>query len=518
MKRLILALLILALTFAADPATAAVKLSRAFGNHMVLQQDQPIRLFGSAKPGEKVTAELAGKTATATTGQNGRFRLELPAMKADGKSHTLTVKGRNTITLKDVLLGEVWICSGQSNMEWSVGGTLNAQEEIAAADHPQIRLFNVPGHVQGPVPTDDPRGSWQLCAPNTIRGFSAVGYFFGRSLQKELNVPIGLVGTNWGGTRIEPWTPPVGFRQVPQLKDYVKNLNSIDPQSPEGKANHEKYLASVEKWLAMAKQNVQAGKAIGTPPRITLSPKGGATYIYNGMVHGLVPLSARGAIWYQGESNAGDGLRYEYLKEALVKGWRTVFENNDLSFYWVQLANFQQPNKNPAGGGWGPVREGQRRALRLPKTGMAVIIDIGEARDIHPRNKQDVGARLALWALAKDYGRDIVPSGPLYKGMKVEGNKIRLSFDHVGGGLITAKKEGLSPTQETSDAELTHFAIQTDDGKWHWAQASIDGETVVVWADGVVKPRHVRFGYQSNPVGINLYNKEGLPASPFTTD
>lgn len=518
MKRLILALLILALTFAADPATADVKLSRAFGNHMVLQQDQPIRLFGSAKPGEKVTAELAGKTATATTGQNGRFRLELPAMKADGKSHTLTVKGRNTITLKDVLLGEVWICSGQSNMEWSVGGTLNAQEEIAAADHPQIRLFNVPGHVQGPVPTHDPRGSWQLCAPNTIRGFSAVGYFFGRSLQKELNVPIGLVGTNWGGTRIEPWTPPVGFRQVPQLKDYVQNLNSIDPQSPEGKANHEKYLASVEKWLAMAKQNVQAGKAIGTPPRITLSPKGGATYIYNGMVHGLVPLSARGAIWYQGESNAGDGLRYEYLKEALVKGWRTVFENNDLSFYWVQLANFQQPNENPAGGGWGPVREGQRRALRLPKTGMAVIIDIGEARDIHPRNKQDVGARLALWALAKDYGRDIVPSGPLYKGMKVEGNKIRLSFDHVGGGLITAKKEGLSPTQETSDAELTHFAIQADDGKWHWAQASIDGETVVVWADGVVKPRHVRFGYQSNPVGINLYNKEGLPASPFTTD
>ena len=518
MKRFILTVLILAPMLVADSALAAVKLSRAFGNHMVLQQDQPIRLFGSANPGEKVTADLAGKTATATTGQNGRFRIELPAMKADGKPHTLTVKGQNTITLKDVLLGEVWICSGQSNMEWSVGGTLNAQEEIAAADHPQIRLFNVPGHIQGPVPTDDPRGSWQLCAPNTIRGFSAVGYFFGRSLQKELNVPIGLVGTNWGGTRIEPWTPPVGFRQVPQLKDYVQNLNSIDPETPEGKANHQKYLANVEKWLAMAKQNVQAGKAIGTPPRISLSPKGGATYIYNGMVHGLVPLSARGAIWYQGESNAGDGLRYEYLKEALVKGWRTVFENNDLSFYWVQLANFQGPNENPAGGGWGPVREGQRRALRLPKTGMAVIIDIGAARDIHPRNKQDVGARLALWALAKDYGRDIVPSGPLYKGMKVAGNKIRISFDHVGGGLITAKKEGLSPTQETSDAELTHFAIQADDGKWHWAKASIDGATVVVWAEGVVKPKHVRFGYQSNPVGINLYNKEGLPASPFTTD
>jgi sialate O-acetylesterase len=481
MKRLILAALILAPMFIADSALAAVKLSRAFGNHMVLQQEQPIRLFGSADPGEKVTAELAGQTATTTAGEKGRFRIELPAMKADGKSHTLTVKGQNTITLTDVLLGEVWICSGQSNMEWSVGGTLNAKEEIAAANHPQIRLFNVPGHVQGPVPSDDPRGSWQLCSPNTIRGFSAVGYFFGRSLQKELNVPIGLVGTNWGGTRIEPWTPPVGFQQVPQLKDYVASLDSIDPAKP--------------------------GK-----------PKGGATYIYNGMVHGLIPLSVRGAIWYQGESNAGDGLRYEYLKEALVKGWRTVFENNDLSFYWVQLANFQGPNNNPAGGGWGPVREGQRRALRLPKTGMAVIIDIGNARDIHPRNKQDVGARLALLALAKDYGRDIVPCGPLYKGMKIEGNKIRISFDHVGGGLITAKKEGLNPTQETSGAELTHFAIQADDGKWHWAKASIDGATVVVWAEGVVKPKHVRFGYQSNPVGINLYNKQGLPASPFTTD
>jgi sialate O-acetylesterase len=481
MKRLILAALILAPMFIADAALAAVKLSRAFGNHMVLQQGQPIRLFGSADPGEKVTAELAGQTATATAGEKGRFRIELPAMKADGKSHTLTVKGQNTITLTDVLLGEVWICSGQSNMEWSVGGTLNAKEEIAAANHPQIRLFNVPGHVQGPVPSDDPRGSWQLCSPNTIRGFSAVGYFFGRSLQKELNVPIGLVGTNWGGTRIEPWTPPVGFQQVPQLKDYVASLDSIDPAKP-------------------------------------VKPKGGATYIYNGMVHGLIPLSVRGAIWYQGESNAGDGLRYEYLKEALVKGWRTVFENNDLSFYWVQLANFQGPNNNPAGGGWGPVREGQRRALRLPKTGMAVIIDIGNARDIHPRNKQDVGARLALLALAKDYGRDIVPCGPLYKSMKIEGNKIRISFDHVGGGLITAKKEGLNPTQETSGAELTHFAIQADDGKWHWAKASFEGETVVVWAEGVVKPKHVRFGYQSNPVGINLYNKQGLPASPFTTD
>ena len=437
----------------------------------ISQQEQPIRIFGTASPGEKVTAALAGKTASTTATADGYFRVELPAMKADGKAHTLTVTGKNTVKLTDVLLGEVWICSGQSNMSQTMyygGETLNKVEERAAADHPQIRLFNVKSRVAGPVPLTDARGTWRICSPHSAPSFSAVGYFFGRALLQKLKVPIGLIGTHWGNTQIEPWTPPVGFRQVPQLKDY-----------PEKK-------------------------------------KGG--HIYNGMVNALTPLSVRGAIWYQGESNGSVGLRYEYLQEALVKGWRSTFENENLSFYWVQLANFREPKNNPAGGGWGPIREGQRRALKIPKTGMAVAIDIGDARNIHPRNKQDVGARLALWALAKDYGQDIVYSGPLYKSMKVEGDKIRITFDQVGGGLVTAKKEGLKPTEIAPGAELTHFAIQGADNKWHWAKAKIDGKTVVVWADGVSAPKHVRFGYQSNPVGINLYNKEGLPASPFTTD
>ena len=518
MKQTILSTLLLAVITAVSSLHANVTLSKAFGNHMVLQQEKPIRIWGSADPGEKVTAKLAGKSASATAGDDGYFRVELPAMKADGKSHTLTVSGKNTITLKDVLLGEVWICSGQSNMEWSVTGALNPKEEVADANHPQIRLYNVPGHVSLPAPDENPRGSWQICSPKTISGFSAVGYYFGRALHKELNAPIGLVGTNWGGTRIEPWTPPIGFQQVESLKDYRDSVNIANPATPQGKANLEKYLASVEKWVETSKAKLKAGKAIGSAPQFNIRPKAGATQIYNGMVHGLIPLSVRGAIWYQGESNAGDGLRYEYLKEALVKGWRSVFENDDLSFYWVQLANFQNPTENPAGGGWGPVREGQRRALRIPNTGMAVIIDIGESRDIHPKNKQDVGARLALWALAKNYGKDIVHSGPLYKCMKIEGDKIRIEFDHVGGGLITAKKEGLDPAQETEDEELTHFAIQEYNGSWYWAKAKIEGDTVVVHAKGVSKPKNVRFGYQSNPVGINLYNKEGLPASPFTTE
>jgi len=480
------AILCAASVFSISPTFADVAVSKVFGDHMVLQQDSPIRIWGTGDPGENVTVSLAGKSAKTTAKKDGTWRVDFPALSADGKAHTMTVSGKNTVELKDILLGEVWICSGQSNMEWGVNGALNPKEEIAAANHPRIRLFNVPGHVAKPEPDGVPRGQWQICSPKTVPGFSAVGYYFGRALQKELKVPIGLVGTNWGGTRIEPWTPPVGFKAVPNLKDYVENLEAIS----------------------------KARKAGDKAPK----PKGGAVKIYNGMVHALTPLSARGVIWYQGESNAGDGLRYDHLKEGLVKGWRSVFENKDLSFYWVQLANFRNPEDKPEGGGWGPVREGQRRALRLPNTGMVVTTDIGNAKDIHPKNKQDVGKRLSLWALAKDYNRDLVYSGPLYKSMKKEGSTIRISFDHIGSGLMTGEKIGLEPVKETKGAELARFSIQDKAGKWHWARAKIDGKTVVVWNEAVKSPQHVRFGYESNPVGINLYNKEGLPASPFTTD
>lgn len=487
-------LLTIALALAsASSASAEVVLSKLFCDHMILQQNQPIRIWGQAEPGEQVTIELAGKSVSVKAGENRRWRIELPPMKADGKAHTLTVKGKNTLSLKDVLLGEVWICSGQSNMEWPLAGVLNGKEEVAAANHPEIRFFNVSGHVSSPAPIEDPRGQWNVCSPTTAAKFSAVGYFFGRELQQQLKVPVGLVGTYWGGTFIEPWTPGVGFRAVPQLREISDKLEPAQP--------------AVE-----TAPPAKRGK--GSPGG------GGPTEIYNGMVHSLTPLSARGVIWYQGESNAKNkgSLPYEYLQEALVKGWRTNFENDKLSFHWVQLANFRGADPNPAGGGWGLVREGQRRALRLPYTGMAVAIDIGDAGNIHPANKQDVGKRLSLWALAKDYGKDIVCSGPLYKGMKKEGSKIRIEFDHVGSGLMVAQKQGLDPAKETPGADLTQFAIQDAAGVWHWAKAAIDGKSILVWKDEVKDPAHVRFGYQSNPVGFNLYNKEGLPASPFTTD
>jgi len=320
-----------------------------------------------------------------------------------------------------------------------------------------------------------------------VRGFSAVGYYFGRRLQNELKVPIGLVGSNWGGTRIEPWTTLPGFKSVPELKEIADQVAEREEK---------------------AKQGEQIKVGGGTPGAIC-----------NAMVYPLAPFMMRGAIWYQGESNGGEGESYYHKKQALVNGWRELF-NPELAFYWVQLANFRQPNEDPAGGdGWAKIREAQRKALSIPHTGMAVIIDIGEANDIHPRNKQDVGSRLAQWALHQTYGRkDLVPSGPLYKSHKVEDGAIRITFDNVGKGLMVGEKTGLEPTKEVADGQLKRFAIAGADQKWHWAEATIDADTVVVKSPDVPEPVAVRYAFTMNPTGANLYNKEGIPASPFRTD
>ncbi len=481
--RKLLACLSIALVFTIfiTATQAEVKLASIFGDSMVLQRDLPVPVWGTAEAGEEVTVTLGDQSKKATADKDGRWQVKLDALKADTEGQTLKVSGKNTVEVKDVLVGEVWICSGQSNMEWGLGGSLNAKEEVAAASHPQIRLFNVPGHITSPVAKDTCPGSWQVCQPNTAGGFSAVGYFFGRRLHQELKVPIGLVGSNWGGTRIEPWTSPAGFRSVPELKAIADQVAAYDE-----------------------KTNVGGG-----------SPSA----IYNAMIHPLAPFAMRGAIWYQGESNGGEGESYYHKTQALVNGWRELF-NPDLAFYWVQLANWQSPNDNPAGGdGWAKIREAQRKALNIKHTGMAVIIDIGEAGDIHPRNKQDVGWRLAQWALHQTYDKkDVVPSGPLYKSQKVEGDSIRVSFDHVGNGLIVGKKEGLEPTKEVKDGKLGRFAIAGADKQWHWAEATIDGEDVIVKSPEVKAPVAVRYAFSMNPAGANLYNKEGIPASPFRTD
>ena len=464
-------------------AQAEVTLPNVIGDHMVLQQGMPAPIWGWADKGEEVTVTFAGQTKTATADEDGRWQVKLDALKASKEPQTLSVAGSNTIELKDVLVGEVWICSGQSNMEWSVARSANPKEEIAAANHPNIRLFNVPGHTIASVRQEKGAGNWQACSPQTVSGFSAVGYYFGRRLQKDLDVPIGLVGSNWGGTRIEPWCSPESFSEVDELKDIAETVAKYNKDT---KLNHQQPSA-----------------------------------IFNSMVSPLAPFAMRGAIWYQGESNGNpnEAEAYYHKKKALVQGWRELF-NEDLGFYWVQLANFREANDNPAGGdGYAKIRDSQRKALDIPHTGMAVIIDIGEAKDIHPKNKQDVGDRLARYALHQTYDKmSVVPAGPLYKSHKVEDGAIRVSFDNVGGGLMVGKKEGLEPTVELPDGKLARFAIAGADKKWVWADAKIDGGDVVVSSPEVKNPVAVRYAFSMNPAGANLYNKEGLPASPFRTD
>jgi sialate O-acetylesterase len=507
---------------AAGSAFADVNMPTVFGNNMVLQRDRAIPVWGWADVGESVTVEFAGKSATSKAKGDGSWRVDLPAQKANAEAQTLTVKGKNTIAITNVLVGDVWVCSGQSNMEWSVAASAQPKEEAAVANYPLIRHIKVKK-----VPADQPKthfeGQWQVCAPNTVMAFTAVGYYFGRRLHKELNVPIGLLNTSWGGTRIEPWTPPAGFNQIKDQSfavDILKRIEQADPKSAAGKVRYEKAVKDVEAWLADAKTKLAAGKTPGPMPTLPTIGRShqDPTRLYNGMVAPLIPYAIRGAIWYQGESNGGEAMTYYHKKHALVKGWREIWGQGDFPFYWVQLANFRGDNKLPQGGdGYAKIREAERLAMDLPKTGMATIIDIGDTKDIHPKNKQDVGGRLAQWALAQEYGKDIVPSGPLFKEAKVEGDKIRISFDNVGGGLIVGEKKGLAPTTEVAGGKLQRFAISADEKIWVWADAVIDGVTVVVSSPKVPKPIAVRYAYSGNPLGANLYNKEGLPASPFKT-
>jgi sialate O-acetylesterase len=492
MRILISCILFIAAVFSAH----AVRLPAVINANMVLQRDMQVPIWGWGDAGEKITVSFAGQSKSATVGKNGKWMLKLDKLEANAKPSNLTVKGNNEIKLGNILVGEVWICSGQSNMEWKVAQCANAKEEIAMANHSAIRLFDVPGHTVHPLPQDKGKGDWKVCSPSTISSFSATGYYFGRRIHKELNVPVGLVGSNWGGTRIEPWTTLDGFQSVPELSEQAKSVAAYT-----------------------------ADKKVGGA-----SPSA----IYNSMVHPLTPYAMRGAIWYQGESNGGEGITYYQKKHALVKGWRKAFQNPDLGFYWVQLCNFRKANvvevkdpkkeeSRPEGGdGWAKLREAQTQALDLKHTGMAVIIDLADANnpnDIHPKNKQDVGGRLAQWALHQTYDKkNMVPSGPLYSGHKIKGNQVHLSFKNVGKGLIVGKKEKLEPTKQIKNGSLKHFSIAGADKKWHWADAKIIGDKVVLSSKDVKTPVAARYAFTMNPADANLYNKEGLPAGPFRTD
>ncbi len=452
------------IVFSAAAAPAAVTLPSIIGDNMVLQRDQPLPIWGWDEKGKEVTVTLGDAKATAKAGDDGKWMVKLPAMKAGGP-HTLTVDGSSSVTIKNILVGEVWLCSGQSNMEWTVNDSNNPQEEIAAANHPKIRHIKIP-HVTAATPQTNVQSSgWQECSPQTAASFTAVGYYFGRHLQENLDVPIGLIGSNWGGTRIEPWTPPAGFLAVKGLED-MADTTKFPQKNDQG---------------AIDNRSPQA--------------------MYNGMISPLVPYAIKGAIWYQGESNNGEGMLYHDKMKALIAGWRTLWTNDEMPFYFVQLAPYQYGGDATSLAG---IWEAQSATLSVPNTGMAVTVDISNIKDIHPKNKQDVGKRLALWALAKDYGKDdLVYSGPLYKSHKIEGDTVRIAFDHVGGGLVS--RDG---------KDLTWFEIAGENGEFAAAKAVIEGDTVVV--SGVEKPTAARFAW-NQIAEPNLSNKDGLPASPFRT-
>ncbi|OPZ27242.1 MAG: Glycosyl hydrolases family 2, sugar binding domain [Lentisphaerae bacterium ADurb.BinA184] len=623
-------------------------LHRVFGDNAVLQRDIELPVWGWTAPGAAVKVTLAGQAAETKAGADGKWSVRLPRLPAGGP-HEMTVSGPQTVTVKNLLMGDVWICSGQSNMDWPVTAVNNKDEEIAAADFAQVRLFQVPKKI-AVRPEEFCTGSWRVCSPTGLvegGAFSAVGYFFGREVHKATQVPIGLIQSAWGGTIAEAWTSAEALAATPEFKPVIDGFleKVAAQQAVKGtfedavrdwwKANDAGSAANppwqdpvfeAAEWQTMTLPGAWEGKglagfdgvvwfrrtfdlpeecagttgllalgniddrdttwvnglhvgsadAVGQPRRYALGKgvlkpgrnviavrvldTGGGgglvgkasemmlrvecpgfepvdlagewsyqagkalaemapvpqrldahpnqpSVLYNGMIAPLLPFPIKGAIWYQGESNAGQPGLYQTLLPTLIADWRSRFKAGDFAFLIVQLANFTPKVAEPVQSGWAELREAQTMTVeRVPRTGLAVAIDIGEANDIHPRNKQDVGKRLALAAQAIAYGQDkVVYSGPVFTEMAVEGDKARLSFGHIGGGLVVKGEK------------LTGFAVAGADGQFKHATAAVEGDTVVVSAEGVSEPKAVRYGWANNP-DCNLYNREGLPAVPFRTD
>jgi sialate O-acetylesterase len=484
--------------------SAGVRLPSIISDNMVLQQGKAVPIWGWAGANETVTVKGSwgsGKWKT-TADKDGKWMVRIDTGKAGGP-YEMTISNGTPVTVKNILVGEVWVCSGQSNMEFMLRQATNSAQEIADANnYPQIRQFLV-GRKVIYTPMYNCNGKWQICSSQTAGNFTAVGYFFGRELTNQLNVPVGLINTSWGGTPAESWMSKEYLENDPNFRPILKRFEETSANIVELK---KKYQEERQKFDSIAAKLRAEGKPLPPRPEEPIGP--GHAYspmgLYNGMIVPILPYGISGAIWYQGESNAWRAYQYRMLFPAMIKNWRDAWGQGDFPFLFVQLANYDEGNPEPVESDWAELREAQLMTLYVPNTGMAVTIDIGE-KDIHPKNKQDVGKRLALWALAKTYGKNIVYSGPIYKSMTVEGNKIVLVFDDISGGLV-AKGDSLKG-----------FAIAGADRKFVWADAKIEGDSVVVSSDKVAAPAAVRYAWSKNPV-CNLYNKEGLPATPFRTD
>lgn len=483
---------LLLLVWGVWPVWAEVKLPNIFSDHMVLQQNQSNKVWGRAAAGEKVTVTIAGQLHSAIAADDGSWQVSLSPL-AVGGPHELTVSGTNTIKFSDVLVGEVWICSGQSNMQWSVQQTYDSDLEKLSAKYPKIRMINFPQvGAQEPI-WEHPNSTWQVCSPENVNRFSAVGYYFGRQLHQTLDIPIGLINNAWGGSACEAW---INRSVLEQDGKYASMLENWDKQA--------KQASDLSK---LAELNDEQKKQLDGLKR-SLNGNQRPANIYNGVLKSHLGYGIKGAIWYQGESNAGRAYQYRDLFPLMISNWRSEWGQGDFPFYWVQLADFKDEQDEPKESDWAELREAQTMTLdRLKKTGQAVIIDIGEGRDIHPRNKVDVGRRLARLALANDYGITINAQSPRYKSMEQQGDKIVLSFNNVDGWW----------TFDVKDKPIG-FAIAGEDRKFVWADAKIlPDNRIEVRSAAVPNPQAVRYAWADNP-RCNVFNKDRLPLTPFRTD
>jgi sialate O-acetylesterase len=491
----------LLLVLVASPLAAEVKLPALFSDHMVLQQQADVPVWGWAAPNEKVSVEIAGQRRSATADAAGKWMVRLKDLKPGGP-HTLTVQGANKLVVGDVLVGEVWLGSGQSNMAMTVNRAKDFQKEQSAATHPEIRMFTV---TSGPAsePQQDCTGSWAVCSPETVARFSATAYFFGRELHRELKTPVGLINSSVGGTPIESWIRLEAQKNDPKLKPFFAMQQRAEARF-DAEAATKKYERDLARWQEAVKQARAEKKPLPRKPQNGVEVrkrKGDIGGLYNGKIAPLAPYAIRGALWYQGEANSTPDKApfYDEQLALLVTDWRHEWGQGDFPFAWVQLPNFGGPGRD-----WPVVREAMLKTLRLPNTGMAITIDIGDAKDIHPTNKQDVGKRLAMWALGSVYDRDVATSGPLVKNYEIRGNAVIVTFKHSDGGLVARS------------GHLAGFEVADSEGNWHAATANIDGNQVVIASKDVEKPSAARYAWENNPKAT-LFNGAGLPASPFRT-
>lgn len=505
MKLPLPACLVFSLLLLAGPLAvrAEVALPAIFSDHLVLQREARVPVWGTAAPGEKVAVMFAGQTQSAVAGADGKWQVALTGLKAGAEPQTLTVKGSNTIEIRDVLVGEVWLGSGQSNMAMTVARSKDYETEQRAATYPQIRHFREDSPAAN-SPQHTGKGRWVVCAPDTVGGFSAALYFFGREVHRALGTPVGLINSSVGGTPIESWIEPGAQKADPVLRPAVAAAEKAHAAAVSAESM-QKYERALATWEKAAKAGGAAKKKTGKKPQNPVDAatrKGDVGGLYLGKISPLIPYAFRGALWYQGEANSVPGKAEFYGRqlELLVRDWRARW-GHEFPFAWVQLPNFTGTGRD-----WPTVREQMLQTLKVPRTGMAIAIDVGEAGDIHPKDKQSVGYRLALWALGTVYGQKVpATSGPLPAGHTVRGGEIVLNFKHTDGGLVAR------------GGPLAGFTVAGVDRVWKPAQARIAGATVVVASPEVAAPVAVRYAWENLPTAT-LFNGAGLPASPFRTD